>query len=65
MPAIIPKDKQDLWLNPDEFALDILSGLLKPYPLEKMEMHEVSSKVNFSKYDYPDAIKPVFRENSV
>ena len=65
MPAIIPKDKQDLWLNPGEFAPDILSGLLQPYPLEKMEMHEVSSKVNFSKYDYPDAIKPVFRENSV
>jgi putative SOS response-associated peptidase YedK len=64
MPAIIPKDRQDLWLNTGEIDPAMLPELLKPYPSEKMEMHEVSSKVNFAKYDSPDAIEPAFRETS-
>jgi putative SOS response-associated peptidase YedK len=62
MPVIIPRDKEDLWLNPDEQDQDVLLGLLKPYPSEEMEMHEVSAKVNYPKYNSPDAIKPVSRE---
>jgi putative SOS response-associated peptidase YedK len=62
MPAIIPKDRQDLWLNPGEIDPPTLLELLMPYPSEKMEMHEVSSKVNFAGYDCPDAIKPAFRQ---
>ena len=62
MPAIIPKQKQDLWLNPGEIDPDILPELLKPFPSEELEMHQVSSKVNYPKYDSPDAIKPLLRE---
>jgi putative SOS response-associated peptidase YedK len=64
MPAIVPADKQDLWLNPGDLDPDSLSDLLRPYPAENLAMHEVSSKVNFPKYDCPDLIRPVFRENS-
>jgi putative SOS response-associated peptidase YedK len=65
MPAIIPKEKQDLWLDPVELDPDILSDLLQPYPSEQMEMHEVSSKVNSPGYDCPDAISPLSGYNSV
>ena len=58
MPVIIPRDKEDLWLNPDEQDEDVLLGLLKPYPSEEMEMYEVSAKVNYPKYNSPEAIKP-------
>jgi putative SOS response-associated peptidase YedK len=59
MPLIIPKDKEDLWLDPAVQDQDILSDLLKPYPAEKMELHEVSARVNSPRYDSPDAITPV------
>lgn len=59
MPAIIPKEKQDVWLNPGELTPQLLPELLKPFPSEEMEMHEVSPKVNHSGYDSSDAIKPV------
>ena len=60
MPAIIPKDRQDLWLHPGETDPDILQKLLKPFPPGELEMHQVSSKVNYTRYDNPDAIKPEF-----
>ena len=62
MPVIIPRDKEDLWLNPEEQDQDVLLGLLKPYPSEEMQMHEVSAKVNYPTYNSPEAIKPVFKE---
>jgi putative SOS response-associated peptidase YedK len=62
MPAIIPKDKEDLWLNPCEPDLDILLGLLRPFPSEELKIHEVSSKVNYSGYDSPDTTEPVYSQ---
>lgn len=62
MPVIIPQEKEDLWLNPEEQDQDILLELLKPYPAGEMEMHEVSAKVNYPAYNSPDAIKPASRE---
>ncbi|HYQ47960.1 MAG TPA: SOS response-associated peptidase, partial [Thermodesulfovibrionales bacterium] len=59
MPAIIPKDKEVLWLDPAVRDPDILLGLLRPYPAEEMEMYLVSSSVNSPKFDSPDAIQPV------
>lgn len=56
MPVIIPRDREDLWLDPDEQDRDILLSLLRPYPSEEMEMHKVSSKINSPVYNLPDAI---------
>jgi len=59
MPVIIPKDKEDLWLDTDMHDQDILLGLLRPYPAEEMEMYPVSSNVNYPKYNSPEAVEPI------
>jgi putative SOS response-associated peptidase YedK len=46
MPVIIPRDKEDLWLDPHVQDRDALLKLLVPYPSMEMEMYEVSPAVN-------------------
>jgi len=59
MPAIIPRGKEDLWLNPLTVDIDALKGLLTSYPPEEMEMRTVSDRVNSPGIDSPDNIKPL------
>ena len=56
MPVIIPKDREDLWLDPAVQDPDVLRDMLRPYPSEEMELHEVSAKINSPRYNAPDAI---------
>jgi putative SOS response-associated peptidase YedK len=58
MPVIIPKDKEDLWLDPELHDHDVLLDLLKPYPADLMEMYAVSTKVNSPAYNFPAVIEP-------
>ena len=58
MPVIIPKNKEDLWLDPGMQDQDILRGMLRPYPTQEMEMYPVSPKVNSPKFNSADTIKP-------
>jgi putative SOS response-associated peptidase YedK len=58
MPAIIRKDKEDLWLEPVADP-DILVSLLTPYPSDKMEAYRVSRIVNSAANDSPDCLTPV------
>lgn len=58
MPVIIPKDKEDLWLDPEVQEPEKLHDLLKPYPAELMEMYAVSTKVNSPAYNFPQVIEP-------
>ena len=46
MPVIIPKEKEDLWLDPEVNNPDMLLDLLRPYPSQEMEMYQVSPKLN-------------------
>ena len=59
MPVIVPRDKEDLWLDPEVQDSEKLLSLLKPYPFEEMEMYEVSSKVNIPAFKSHEAIRPV------
>lgn len=59
MPVIIPKDREDLWLDPEMHDPVKLLDLLKPYPSEEMEMYQVSTKVNIPAFKSHEAIKPV------
>ena len=59
MPAIIPGDKEDLWLDPAIQDAGLLRSLLRPYPPDEMELHEVSPKVNSPGFNSPDAILPL------
>jgi putative SOS response-associated peptidase YedK len=49
MPVIIPKQDEDVWLDPATQDQGLLLKLLKPYPAEEMEAYPVSKRVNSPK----------------
>jgi putative SOS response-associated peptidase YedK len=59
MPVIIPKGKNQLWLDPEVQDTVILKALLVPYSPDKMKAYDVSTNVNSPATDSPDNIKPV------
>ena len=54
MPVIIPKEQEDLWLDPKTEEQSLLLSLLKPYPADQMEAYPVSKKVSSPKNNSPD-----------
>ena len=56
MPAILPPDAYDLWLDPE--AADG-KGLLRPFPDAAMEAFAVSPRVGNVKNDDPELIEPI------
>jgi putative SOS response-associated peptidase YedK len=46
MPVILPKAMWDVWLDPTNHNVDMLSGLLVPARDDLLTMHEVSTDVN-------------------
>jgi putative SOS response-associated peptidase YedK len=59
MPVIIPRDKEDVWLDPAVNDIDKLKDLLESVPSEDMVITRVSDRVNSPRNDSPDNIKPV------
>ena len=59
MPVILPRELESLWLNHDIQDPAALDGILRPYPAEAMEVHEVSSLVNSPANDGPEMVVPV------
>jgi len=59
MPVIIPRDKEDLWLDPSVNDVETLKGLLNSFPSKEMELARVSDRVNSPRYNSPDNIKAV------
>jgi len=59
MPAILPKELEDRWLDETARDRDWLMDMLAPYPAELMESYTVSSLVNSVKNDSPSLIEPV------
>jgi putative SOS response-associated peptidase YedK len=59
MPAIIPEDQDELWLDPNISDRDRLMPLLRPYSPDEMEYYEVSSVINKPENDSPEIIMPV------
>jgi putative SOS response-associated peptidase YedK len=58
MAVILPSDKLDEWINPEQRSTDDLSKLLHPYPADQMEAYPVSTRVNIPHNDSPDLINP-------
>jgi len=58
MPAIIPKDKEDLWLDPNVREKEKLAPLLSPYPSQEIEIYDVSPIMNSPAFDSPENIIP-------
>ena len=59
MPVIVPREKEDFWLNPENQDLDQLKKVLRPYSGYDMEYYEVSAKVNSPSNDFSEIISPV------
>ena len=58
MPAILPRDVEDRWLDPEERSRERLLSLLKPYPAGEMAAHDVSPIMNNACHEAPDCILP-------
>jgi putative SOS response-associated peptidase YedK len=59
MPVIMPKNREDEWLNTATEDRALLLGLLKPYPSSEMEAYPVSKRVNSPQNNSADCIKPL------
>lgn len=56
MPAILPQQAIEEWLDPAQRDDQALLSLLKPYPTNEMAARPVSRKVNNPKYDSAELI---------
>ena len=59
MPVILPREMEELWLDPDTDDAAVLTGILAPYPDECMDAYEVSTLVNYARNDGPEVIARV------
>ena len=59
MPAILSPEDEEHWLDASRTTFAKARSLLKPYPEELMDAHDVSPIVNSAKYDGPECIQPV------
>jgi putative SOS response-associated peptidase YedK len=59
MPAIVRREDEEDWLNPDIVEPERLLILLKPYPSEHMEEWQVGDSARNPRNDNPDVCKPV------
>ena len=56
MPVILPKEREELWLDPLANDAGLLSQLLEPYAPAEMRMDEVSPLVNSSANNFPEVL---------
>jgi putative SOS response-associated peptidase YedK len=59
MPVILQPEDEDQWFDASRTPFAKAKSLLKPYPEELMDAHDVSTVVNSAKYDGPECIQPV------
>lgn len=56
MPVILPKEREEIWLNATDEAE--LQEMLKPFPAALMDAYRISEKVNSPRNNSPDIIIP-------
>lgn len=56
MPAILPPEDWDAWLDPHQTDPAQLLPLLRSFPVEQMEVVPASTRVNNSRYDAADCL---------
>ena len=59
MPAILRREDEDRWLDPDQTEPEILVEMLRPYPAGEMEAYPVSTAVNSPRNKSAEIIKPI------
>jgi len=63
MPAILPPETYDVWLDPDQQDSATLQPLLKPYPSDALAWRAVSTVVNNPRNDVPECVVAVREES--
>src|SRR5262249_21665536 len=58
MPVILRREDEEQWLDASRTPFAKAKPLLKPYPADLMDAHDVSPIVNSAKYDGPECIRP-------
>lgn len=58
MPAIVPREYEELWLDPSPKTHAELERVLHPYRAEELELFDVSLAVNSPSNDGPECIAP-------
>jgi putative SOS response-associated peptidase YedK len=59
MPVILRPEDEEQWLDASRTPFVKAKSLLKPYPEDLMDAHDVSPIVNSAKYDGAECIEPV------
>ena len=59
MPVILQPEDEEQWLDASRTPFVKAKSLLKAYPQELMDAHDVPPVVNSAKYDGPECIRPV------
>jgi putative SOS response-associated peptidase YedK len=57
--VILRPEDEEQWLDASRTSFAKARLLLKPYPEELMDAHDVSTIVNSAKYDGPECIEPI------
>lgn len=63
MPAIIPPDEYERWLDPECQEPEQLLELLRPYPADAMRAYPVSRRVNNPAIDEPSLLEPLGKDD--
>jgi len=56
MPVILARENVDLWLDPEPLPPEVAGKILRPFDAEKMDVREVSTRVNNANYDGADVL---------
>jgi putative SOS response-associated peptidase YedK len=64
MPAIIRPEDYETWLDPAVANVEVLQGLLAPYPERFMEAFRVGRTVNNPANDGPDLLLPISEDTT-
>ncbi|WP_404451428.1 SOS response-associated peptidase [Virgibacillus necropolis] len=59
MPIILPKDKEDEWISPNEMDAGSAYNFLQSIQVDDLKAHNVSSHVNTAKNNGPSCIEPL------
>lgn len=65
MPVIVPKDKYDLWLDPDVTDFNAIRDILKPYDPNLMRRYPVTGKLNNSRNDDAESAAQVTLDSPI
>ena len=59
MPAIVPPDKYDLWLDPEVEDFEAIRAILQPYDASQMRHYPVSPRVNSVQNEDAECASPI------